>query len=68
MVCYLSDRLNANRGCETAVAAWRTRLGWIKFTKCGEFLYGNKFSLKIKGGVYQTYVRSAMLYGSGTWC
>ena len=32
------------------------------------YLAGNKFSLKIKGSVYKSCVRSAMPYGSKTWC
>ena len=65
--CYLGNRLNASRGSEAAVTV-RTRIGWIKFRECGELLYGRKFSLKMKGKIYQSCVRSAMLYGSKTWC
>ena len=65
--CYLGDRLNASGGCESAVTA-RTRLGWVKFRECGELLCGRRFSLKIKGKIYRTCVRSAVLYGSETWC
>ena len=61
--CYLGDRLNASGGCEMAVTA-RTRLGWVKFRECGELLRGKQFSLKIKGRVYRTCVRSDILYGS----
>ena len=64
---YLGDRLNASGGCENAVTA-RTRIGWMKFRECGELLLGRRFSLKIKGMVYRSCVRSAMLYGSETWC
>ena len=51
--CYLGDRLNASGGSEAVVTA-RTRIGWIKFRECGELLCGRKFSLKIKGKVYQS--------------
>ena len=51
--CYLGDRLNASGGREAAVIA-RTRIGWIKFRECGELLYGRKFSLKMKGKIYQS--------------
>ena len=61
--CYLGDRLNASGGCETAVTS-RVRIGWMKFRECGELLRGRRFSLKMKGMVYGTCVRSAMLYGS----
>ena len=65
--CYLGDRLNASGGCEIAVTA-RARIGWMKFRECGESLLGRRFSLKMKGMVYRSCVRSAMLYGSETWC
>ena len=67
IVCYLGDRLNAKGGSEAAVTA-RTRIGWIKFRECEELVYGKKFSLKMKGRIDQSCVRSAMLYGSETWC
>ena len=39
----------------------------MKFRECGELLL-RRFSLKMKGMVYHSCVRSAMLYGSETWC
>ena len=65
--CYLGDRLNASGGCEAAATA-RVRIGWVRFRKCGELLLGNRFPLKMKGKVYCCCVRSAILYGSETWC
>jgi len=35
----------------------------MKFRECGELLKGKRFSLKMKGKVYKSCVRSAMLYG-----
>ena len=67
LFCYLGDRLDASGGSEAAVTA-RTRIGWIKFRECGELLYGRKFLLKMKGRIYQSCIRSAMLYGSETRC
>ena len=64
---YLGDRLNATGGCETAVTA-RSRIGWMKLRKCSEILKGRRFSLKMKGKIYKSCVRSAMLYGSEAWC
>ena len=63
--CYLGDRVNASGACEAAVTA-RARIGWVKFKVCGEF--SKRFSLKMKGMIYRSCVRSAMLYGSKTWC
>ena len=65
--CYLGDGLNASDGCETAVTA-RVRIGWMKFRERGELSLGRRVSLKMKGMVYRSCVRSAMLYGSETWC
>ena len=65
--CYLGDRVNASGGCE-AVVIVRARIGWVKYKECGELLSSKRFSLKIKRMVYRSCVRSAMLYGSETWC
>ena len=65
--CYLGNRVNASGGCEAAVTA-RARIGWVKFKECGELLNSKRFSLKTKGMVYRSCVRSAMLYGSEIWC
>ena len=64
--CYLGDRLNASGVCETAVTL-RVRIGWMKFRECEELLHG-RFSLIMKEMVYRSCIRSAMLYGSETWC
>ena len=42
--------------------------GFCYFRECGELLRGRRFSLRMKGMVYQSCVRSAMLYESETWC
>ena len=39
----------------------------MKFRKCGVLLRG-RFSLRMIGMVYRRCIRSAMLYGSETWC
>ena len=64
---YLGYRLNASGGCETAVTS-RVRIEWMKFRECGELLRGRRFSLRMKGMVYCSCVRSAMLFGSETCC
>ena len=55
--CYLGDRLNASGGCETAVTSG-----------VEELLRERRFSLRMKGMIYRSCVRSAMLYGNETWC
>ena len=66
-ITFLGDRVSACGGCEAAVTA-RTRCGWVKFGECGELLYCRRFPLELKGAVYRSYVRSAILYGSEAWC
>ena len=65
--CYLGDGLNTSGGSEAAVTA-RARIGWIKFRESWELHYGRKFLLKMKERIYQSCIRSAMLYGSETLC
>ena len=62
---YLGDSVSG--GCEAAVTV-RTRCGWVMFEECSELLYGRRFSLRLKGVVYKSYVRPAILYGSEAWC
>ena len=50
--CYLGDRLNASGGCEAAVTA-RVRIGWVRFSECGELLLENRFPLKMKRKGYR---------------
>ena len=62
---YFRDRVNRSGGCEAAVTA-RSRIEWVKFKECGELLNSKRFSLRTKGMVYRSCVRSAMLYGNKT--
>ena len=45
----------------------RTRYGWVKLRECSELLY-DRFPLKLKGFIYKSYVRPAILYGSEACC
>ena len=36
--------------------------------ECGELLYNRRFSLRLKGAVYKSYLRKAILYGSEAQC
>ena len=65
--CYLRDTVNASGGCEATVTA-RARIGKVKFRECGQLQNSKRFSLKMKGMVYRSCVRLAMLYESETWC
>ena len=60
---YLGDKINSGGGFEAAVRIWIDKL-----IECLDLLCGNKYPLNIKGIVYRSCVRSAMLHGSETWC
>ena len=55
--CHLGDMLDADGGCDSAVTA-RVRSAWKKLCKYLPILIGKGFSLKLKGKVYATCVRS----------
>ena len=63
---YLGERVITDGGCEVAVTA-RIRCGWIKLRVCSELHHGRRFPLKLKGAVYKSYVRPAILYGREAW-
>ena len=60
---YLGDRVRAR----VAVTA-RTRCGWAMLRECSELLHDRRFPLRLKGAVYKSYLRPAILYGSESWC
>ena len=64
-VSYLGDRINSGGGCVAAVTS-RTRLGWVKLREFQDLLCRHKSHLKIKGIVYKSCVRSAILNGRVT--
>ena len=54
-------------GCLAAVNA-RTRCERVMLRECGDLLYERRIPLWLKGAVYKSYVRPAILYGSEAWC
>jgi Reverse transcriptase (RNA-dependent DNA polymerase) len=64
--CYLGDMIDAGGGAEGAARA-RVRCAWGKFNQLSPMLAVRGASLKVKGKIYATYVRSVMVYGSETW-
>jgi len=64
--CYLGDMLDAGGGCDSAVTT-RVRSAWKKFCEYLPILTGKGFSLKLKGKVYATCVRSCLMLGSDIW-
>ena len=45
----------------------RVQSGWRNWKKMSGVLCDRKISVKVKGGVYRTVVRPAMMYGAKTW-
>ena len=64
--CYLGDTIEAGGGVEAALRS-RIKKAWSKFRELGPILMRKGMSLKVKGKVYNTCVRSTLLYGSETW-
>ena len=64
--CYLGDMLDADGGCNLAVMA-RVRSAWKKFCEYLSILTRKGLSLKLKGKLYTTCVRSCLMHGSETW-
>ena len=58
--------MNADGGADSAVVT-RVRSAWKKFKELAPILTLRGASLKLKGKVYGSCVRSCMLYGSETW-
>ena len=65
-LCYLGDMLRQEGGCEHAILK-SIQTDWLKFRELSGLLIGKGMSLKSKGIIYTTCIRSAMLYGSETW-
>ena len=42
----------------------RARNGSIELMDCRELLYGRRFPLRLKGAVYQSYVKPPIVYDS----
>ena len=63
--CYLGDMLSAAGGCELSTTT-RMKTAWKKFKELIPVLSSRHLSLKTRGRVYSSCVRSAMLYASET--
>ena len=57
--------MDADGGCDSAVTT-RVRSAWRKFHEHLP-ITGKEFSLKLKGKLYATCVRSCLMHGSETW-
>ena len=58
--------INGEGGANSATIA-RVRCAWGKFRELAGISTGKEVSLKLKGKVYVSCVRSAMIYGCETW-
>ena len=64
--CYLGDMLSGAGGCELPTTT-RVKTAWKKSKELIPVLYSRHLSLKTRGRVYSSCVRSAMLHASETW-
>ena len=64
--CYLGDMLSAAGGCELSTTTF-VKTAWKKFKELIPVLSSHHLSLKTRGHVYSSCVRSAMLHASETW-
>ena len=64
--CYLGDVVDCEAGVERAVRA-RVTAAWNAWREMESLLKNRHIPLKIRGSVYESCVRSVMLYGAETW-
>ena len=58
---YLGTSIEEESGMETEIAK-RVGAGWMNWKKCSGVLCDRRMPVKLKGKVYRTVVRPAMLY------
>ena len=63
---YLGATL-AENGDLDAEMTHRIQSGWKNWKRISEILCDRRISLRVKGKVYKTVVRPAMMYGAETW-
>ena len=64
--CYLGDMMGAGGGCANAISN-RCGIAWGKFRSLIPVLTSRHVPLLVRGRVFSTCVRTAMLHGSETW-
>ena len=63
---YLGTSMEEEGGMETEITK-RVGAGWRNWKKCSGVLCDRRMPVKLKGKVYKTVIRPAMLYGAETW-
>ena len=63
---YLGDVLGVEGGAQEAVTS-RIRSAWKKFKQVSNVICGKSISLKVRGTLYKSNVRSALTYGAECW-
>ena len=63
---YLGATL-AENGDLDAEMTHRIQTGWQNWKRVSGILCDRRISLRVKGKVYKTVVRPAMMYGAETW-
>jgi len=65
--CQYLGSLVQNDGEIEAGVSHRIQAGWLKWRKASCVLCDKKVPLKLKGKLYRTAVRPALLYGTECW-
>ena len=63
---YLGKSMEEEGGMVTEITNL-VGAGWRNWKKCSGVLCDRRMSVKLKGKVYKTVIRPAMLYGAETW-
>jgi len=63
---YLGSVLGEDGNIDADVKA-RMACGWLKWRECSGVLCDKKMPLRLKGKIYRTVVRPALMYGSECW-
>lgn len=64
--CYLGNVFDCEAGLERAVRA-RVAAAWKKWREMASLLTNKSIPLRIRGSVYESCVRSVLLYGAEIW-
>ena len=63
---YLGSSVEETGGMTTEITL-RMSTAWMNWKRCSGVLCDRRMPVKLKGKVYKTVVRPALLYGAETW-